>query len=558
MSNDLGPNVDVQRLMHEIRANVAEQHRPVEVQQTPIAGSTNGKLNHDGHYHVNDLLRFHGEDFVRQAYRTLLGRDPDAAGMAHHLEQLASGRFNKMDVLASLHSSPEGRASHVKLAGLSLPIAVRRLGRVPVLGYLVRVAVGVARLPRLVQHQNRFEFYTWSQQRSIVDRQDQQYQELRESLQQISAQILEMMQRAAEQQQANELSLRQYEELIARYHQFETAIEIRFTEIRKQTDESSLKLAEQLDLQTQQLRQQLTQQQQLINELQNTTAQQTADTQQLRNEQQQLMQQELQPLAVRQTKTDAGLLMQERRLTVLLDEVKRRRARPNASLAEAATIEHEHLLDHLYASFEDQFRGSREQILERLQVYVPFLKASAITGSVLDIGCGRGEWLQLLQGEGIEVRGVDRNRVFIEDCLNAGLNVVEEDALSYLRSLPDNALEAVTAFHFVEHVPFETLIKVVDEIRRVLKPGGLCIVETPNPENFMVGSCTFYTDPTHRNPIPSQTLKFLLESRGLVTVEVLKLRPWAEAKLTGDDELTKRFNEYFYSAPDYGIVARKP
>jgi O-antigen chain-terminating methyltransferase len=86
----------------------------------------------------------------------------------------------------------------------------------------------------------------------------------------------------------------------------------------------------------------------------------------------------------------------------------------------------------------------------------------------------------------------------------------------------------------------------------------MLILETPNPENFMVGSCSFYADPTHRNPIPSQTLKFLLEARGFTGATVLKLRPWDEAKIDGDSEIVKRFNEYFYGAPDYGIVARKP
>ncbi len=532
MLNDLGPNVDVQGLMHEIRSNVAKQSSPPEASGAPV--STNGNLNHDSHYHVNDLLRFHGEDFVRNAYLALLGREPDAAGMAYHMEQLGSGQFNKIDVLASLHSSPEGRNTRVKLTGLSVPVAVRRLGRIPLIGYLVRLAIGIARLPRLVQHQNRFEFYTWSQQRNIINHQDQQYSELRDSLQQISAQILEMMQRAAEHQQATELSLRQYEELIAKYHEFKSSIETRLAETRKQNDDSILKLAEQTGLQTRHL----------IDELQRVT-----DTRQKQ------IREELMSLSIRQEKIDVSLLMQERRLTVLLDQVKRN---AGAALADIAANEQGHLLDHVYALFEDQFRGTREEVHRRLQVYIPYLKEAAITRGVLDIGSGRGEWLQLLHSEGIEARGVDRNRVFIEDCRGAGLDVVEEDALTYLRSLPDDDLDAVSAFHFVEHVPFEMLIRTVDEIRRTLKSGGLLIIETPNPENFMVGSCNFYADPTHRNPIPSQTLKFLLESRGLHTIEILKLRPWDEAKLAGDDELIKRFNEYFYSAPDYGIVSRKP
>jgi O-antigen chain-terminating methyltransferase len=548
MSQELGPNLDVQRLMHQIRANVASQQRPAEVQNGAAPGQSNGHFEHKNHYHVNDLLRFHGEDFVRQAYRALLRREPDDPGMAHHLEQLASGRFNKMDVLASLHSSAEGRSSGVTLSGLTLPVIVRRLGRIPLLGYLVRVAVGIGRLPRLVQHQNQFEFYTWSQQRNIIVRQDQQYKELSDSLQQISAQILEMMQRAAEQQQANELTLQQYETLIAKYHVFESTIAERLGEIRQTGDETSRKLVEQA--------QQLVSQQQHLARIDQAIAQQNAETQQLVSDVNRELREELEKLVQRQEQADTGLLMQERALAVLLDQIKNNNAAPN--LTAVAANEQDHLLDTLYASFEDQFRGSREEISRRLQVYLPFLKEAKITGDVLDIGCGRGEWLQLLRSGGIAARGVDRNRVFVELCRSAGLDVVEQDALSYLRSQPDDSLSAISAIHFVEHVPFETLIAVVDEVRRILKPGGLLIAETPNPENFMVGSCNFYADPTHRNPIPSETLKFLLESRGLRCKEVLKLRPWNEAKLDGEGELISRFNEYFYSAPDYGIVATKP
>jgi len=508
MLNDSGTDLDVQRLMHEIRANVASRHRPAEHVHSPSPGQSNGSFNGNNRYHVNDLLRFHGDEFVRNAYRALLRREPDEAGLAKHLELLASGRFNKIDVLASLHSSPEGRNSQVKLDGLSFPVAVRRMGRLPVVGYVVRVAVAVARLPHLIQHQNRFEFYTWSQQRSISAHQDQHYTEFRETLQQISAQILETTQRAAEQQQANELFVRHYEELAAKHEEFEKRL------------------------------------------LDSTEA-----TQEL-TEQHQQLREDLKSILLRQQKADTELLMQERRVTLLLEELKRTAASP--SLKEAAKEEEEHLLDALYASFEDRFRGPREEVRRRLEVYLPSLKEAGINSGVVDIGCGRGEWLQLLASEGIEARGVDRNRVFIEECLGAGLNVIEADALIHLQSLPADSLNAVTTFHLVEHLPFETLIRLLKEIVRTLKPGGMLIVETPNPENFIVGSCSFYADPTHRNPIPSQTLQFLLESSGLRDVSVLKLRPWDEAKLPGDGELIKRFNEYFYSAPDYGIIARKP
>ncbi len=115
----------------------------------------------------------------------------------------------------------------------------------------------------------------------------------------------------------------------------------------------------------------------------------------------------------------------------------------------------------------------------------------------------------------------------------------------------------MTSFHVIEHLPFETLVKFLDESIRTLKRGGLIILETPNPENFMVGSCNFYTDPTHRNPIPSVTLQFLLKARGINRTEIIKLRPWEAARLKGESEVITRFNEYFYGPPDYGIIGWK-
>src|SRR6185295_8849961 len=172
----------------------------------------------------------------------------------------------------------------------------------------------------------------------------------------------------------------------------------------------------------------------------------------------------------------------------------------------------------------------------------------------LDIGCGRGEWLQLLDSEGIKVQGVDRNRVFIEECRRAGLTVIEADGLTHLRSLPSETLSVVTSFHLVEHLPFEMLINMLDEMARTLRHDGLLILETPNPENLLVGGCNFYADPTHRHPIPSQTLQFLLESRALHDLKISQLRPRDAARIEGDSEIITRFHDMFYSAPEYGII----
>jgi O-antigen chain-terminating methyltransferase len=222
--------------------------------------------------------------------------------------------------------------------------------------------------------------------------------------------------------------------------------------------------------------------------------------------------------------------------------------------------EREHILDPFYAAFEERFRGSREQILSRLQPYIPLIRESGVVNPetpLLDIGCGRGEWLELLRSSGFSSQGIDLNRVFVEQCKEMGLDVQEGEALDSLKAFPDASLGAVSGFHIVEHLPLETLIALFDEALRVLIPGGIVIFETPNPENFMVGSCNFYFDPTHRNPIPAPTLQFIAESRGFTNVTIMKLNPSTALPVREEGEVAQRFNMYFYGPMEYALIARK-
>jgi O-antigen chain-terminating methyltransferase len=176
---------------------------------------------------------------------------------------------------------------------------------------------------------------------------------------------------------------------------------------------------------------------------------------------------------------------------------------------------------------------------------------------ILDIGSGRGEWLELLSEKNLRASGVDLNRVLVAQCRERGLEVIEDDVMHYLRALPDASIGAVTGFHLVEHLPVEILIKMLDETVRVIKPGGAVIFETPNPQNVLVGSCNFYFDPTHRNPLPGPIMKFLVQSRGFARVEVINLNPSDTERVAGDTDLIKRFNQYFYGPMDYAVVGWK-
>jgi len=224
-------------------------------------------------------------------------------------------------------------------------------------------------------------------------------------------------------------------------------------------------------------------------------------------------------------------------------------------------------LDDLYAAFEDKFRGPQDQIRERLAPYLKFVAdigAGSASAPILDLGCGRGEWLGMLRDEGLQASGVDLNGLFVEECEKKGLQVEYTDALTKLRGLPNASTGMVTLFHLAEHLTFRTLVDLLDEVHRVLLPGGGLIVETPNPENALVAQWAFYMDPTHRNPLPPQMLRWMVQARGFVQSDI---RPLFEARGTPEVAFVPEdvpgaatinaLVRPLHASRDYAIMARK-
>jgi len=213
--------------------------------------------------------------------------------------------------------------------------------------------------------------------------------------------------------------------------------------------------------------------------------------------------------------------------------------------------------DQFYRAFEEKFRGPRGLIQQRLEVYLPFVQpvcAAYPEALVFDLGCGRGEWLELLQKNSIAAMGVDLDTGMLAACQQINLKVQCQDALESLKQLQDGSASVVSAFHLVEHLPFDRVKDLVAECHRVLKPGGLLIMETPNPENFMVATHNFYLDPTHLRPIPPDLLAFVPEYLGYESVKILRLQETDGVKthpnLSMLDVLTG-------ASPDYAVVAQK-
>jgi O-antigen chain-terminating methyltransferase len=213
--------------------------------------------------------------------------------------------------------------------------------------------------------------------------------------------------------------------------------------------------------------------------------------------------------------------------------------------------------DDFYRAFEDRYRGSRELILSRLRVYLPFvepLKRIYPECRAVDLGCGRGEWIELMGEVGIDGHGVDLDDGMLAACRERGLSVEQRDAIEYLEGLPAESVAVVSAFHVAEHIPFTVLQTLVQEALRVLLPAGLIILETPNPENLSVGANTFYLDPTHERPIPPPLLAFLPEHYGFARTKVLRLQEAPGLRGPTDVTLT---DVLMGVSPDYAIVAQK-
>ena len=183
-------------------------------------------------------------------------------------------------------------------------------------------------------------------------------------------------------------------------------------------------------------------------------------------------------------------------------------------------------MDKFYKSFEDKFRGDKSEIKKRLLAYEPFLqilKQNNEKPAAVDLGCGRGEWLEILKQNGFTARGCDVSEEMLKECEKNALEAKKQGAIEFLSELEDSSLALVSAFQLVEHLEFSELCELIKQARRVLKDGGILILETPNPENLRVATLNFYLDATHVKPIPPMLLEYLCEFEGFNNTFMMRL-----------------------------------
>lgn len=233
-----------------------------------------------------------------------------------------------------------------------------------------------------------------------------------------------------------------------------------------------------------------------------------------------------------------------------------------------------------YVGFEDRFRGSEDEIRKRLADYVPYFTG---VSDVLDVGCGRGELLDLLKQAGVSARGLDLNPEMVEVCRARGLDASAGDALGYLHGVADESLGGMVAIQVVEHLEPAYLQRLLQTAFYKLRPGATLVVETINPACWVAFFESYIRDLTHVRPIHPDTLQYLLHASGFSRVDVVYRAPIAEearlqkvapaverfggevAKDNPVAELVNAFNRnmdrlnaHMFTFQDYATVAKRP
>ena len=217
-----------------------------------------------------------------------------------------------------------------------------------------------------------------------------------------------------------------------------------------------------------------------------------------------------------------------------------------------------------YFDFENHFRGSIEDIKKRQEIYIKYFKNK---NNVVDLGCGRGEFLQLLKDNNINAIGVDIYRMYVDYCSSTGIKAVYDDALNYIRKIEKT--DGVFAGQIVEHLSIDEIVKLSDSVFDKLEDDCYFIVETPNPMSLAIYTNSFYLDPSHVKPVHPYTMKYILEKSGFRNVNIVftensrdcyKIPEIKCNNIEGLDEFNKVMNvvsNRLFGSQDYAVIAQK-
>jgi O-antigen chain-terminating methyltransferase len=206
-----------------------------------------------------------------------------------------------------------------------------------------------------------------------------------------------------------------------------------------------------------------------------------------------------------------------------------------------------------YGRFAERFRGTEEYVKAGQAFYEPYFRGRQ---SAIDLGCGRGEFLELMRSIGVSAKGIDLDQESIALCRSKGLDAEAADLFEYLGSMPEASFDGIFCSQVVEHIPAERLPELIRLAASRLQRNGVIAIETPNPECLAIFATHFYLDPTHQRPVPHPLLSFYLEEFGVGGIEVRRLSPAVES-MPSLRSLPEDFREAFFGGLDYAVIGKK-
>ncbi len=219
-----------------------------------------------------------------------------------------------------------------------------------------------------------------------------------------------------------------------------------------------------------------------------------------------------------------------------------------------------------YFNFENYFRGSRKEIKNALEIYADYFTDK---GQIIELGSGRGEFLELMGEKDIDIVGIDAYKEFVDYCKIKGFNSVNDDAIAYVSRLKDESIGGIFAAQLIEHLKTDQIIQLCNDAYKKLIPGSYLIFETPNPTSLAIYTNAFYVDPSHNKPVHPRTIEYFLKQAGFSDISIIftehskskyRLPLLNGESISNLNEFNDGINcitDILFGSQDYAIIAKK-
>jgi len=479
-------DLSVEEIMERIRRKLETQRETLKKEQ--LRPSEKEQFEADlakETYEMEDFLKYHDKDFIYFAYKAILKREPDPSGYNNYLFKLRNGELDKVDIVVSLCKSLEGRAKGTKVKNINFYYIKCGIKRIPIISYFLKWLNLFLKLPKVIKNlETENKYY---------------YGNLREDIDQINKEV---------QVRLEKLNYT-YDHLSGGVSEITNKIR----GIETKLNDLSYKVTEE--------------DKEVLNRL--------ADL-------------ELKSSEV----VDKLKELEVKEIPEILEADKESylsRAISSSHLSHPELTQKGQDKDVFFYLFENVFRGEQKDIKERQRYYLKYVLevAKNTQGEIfLDAGCGRGEFLELLQENNIPYLGIEINEFETNFLKQKGLNVKNSDILEYLSNTNKN-LMGISCFQVIEHLDITYLKKFIELAYKRIAEHGIIILESVNPHCPFALS-RFYVDLTHIRPYPPETIKFLLEWYGFREVKIIFSAPVTE---------NIRSRELCMNYQDYAVIGRK-